>query len=792
MILKSFSLALTTSVFFLSAANSSDVFHLSDGYNGILPLEISKLIEQRKNLETALETNKSNNIELEKTQKTLRDNEEKIKLWQNKILDGFTIKESNLGTVLDQIKRWTGDLVIDGKMTPEVAKSIRKFWEEKYNYTSFAKIIFEGHKGENTDFSSIQGMQGKPPIMGKHLALVRKIQELHQEVQDLNKKIEEQPEVLKKLKICIDEKQKYIDLLKSKIVENLNKQNQNQIAFDEEKNNINEKASELNKKCQTLELNIEKLNNTSHELTLQINGKENSLSDGEKELESLIEGSEEKNNLISTIDNLNKEIETIKIEKTKIDTSKNENEKLLTPLKLDLNKLVTTEEAEKRKHDKVSNDLKLELDNINKDIIKEEETLKNIKEESEKKNTYQVDLDKRIKERDSKQEEADKYALTKYLTYLNMYLSLPNDDNNKKEEKLKVISEELNSFLFQAIEKTTEENVKKSVDRETNKIYQKGLEILTQSKETFITNTRTKFYQNFGPNLYGDYGPKQQHRSYERNGLVEVITKDISKEGNIISLNSLLSQYNEKNMEKYSYDTILDLNIEFSKESRADQIIKQIADRWKKKILPNSSFIHKIGLDSVLFNPNFDKSFYSNIFSYDFSKAEEFLNYNEKMKLSKVNIWSICEMQLSYNLFDNYTKKETTCSATPARITPIHDFIKSKIQKDSEEEEFKTFLETDKKEKTESAGQFALLNFVSYSNMSYGLRYKVDGNLSAEIKSYAPIYDLLKDNEEFQKLSEIHVTKVMETRAYVWGQHLLNECKEFVSKYGLKAFMFKE
>jgi len=383
------------------------------------------------------------------------------------------------------------------------------------------------------------------------------------------------------------------------------------------------------------------------------------------------------------------------------------------------------------------------------------------------------------------QDQADRYALIKCLTFLNFYSALPNDDFNYHEYKvpLTTLSSDVvptlrrvvNAYVAHA-EQTA---VRVVVDREFSKF-----------EEALDKNMYSCPLIGFHHTTIGVILSKNFRIPDETQG---AITTSI--------VPWLLEKYTGQNEERYDYSSepIRQEEDDFQEaidpkldDLRADRQIKASMMKWKSKInMAPGSLIQRLGLESAFFNSDFSIITYPYMLSFtDLQRKLEGTNlipYPDTLKDHKV--WSLGKMQLTLNFFSALKEKN---EQTLKRILPILQFVENKTQGISALS--KTSIQGDKSgfkqlltQNKTMAIEHAYLKYISYANMFYALSHDHEGKEVPELKIVDPAVEEFLDKP---LATEFRLDHIMAAKAHKWGSRVLEHGEEFITEKGLQAHIF--
>jgi predicted nucleic acid-binding Zn-ribbon protein len=371
------------------------------------------------------------------------------------------------------------------------------------------------------------------------------------------------------------------------------------------------------------------------------------------------------------------------------------------------------------------------------------------------------------------QDEADAYAVIKYVTYLNIYAALPTGDNNLHgyKNKLEILSPQQEQERLNHLQAISSRYIQKIVDRELGQLKKivNQTELKDHSKFLGEMNLYTKHQNMF---THGAHYDKIDVREQ-----YEIHTHYVDSFSD--SLKSYIPNYELP--DSITPDSLTNAG------DRADRLIKQHISKWDAKLSDDCSLITRLGLGSALFNAYYDnESIKLSPLMISFKRLEEDFASNtlELLTHQKGNTlewlthqtrkynWLSGKNQMANNYFFDLLNQDPHVLS---RIRSIGHFIKEKIDQTKVKAlEKKTF-------------QRAFLKYLSYSSMTYALTYDYEGKKLPLLQST-------------DKTLPFSLEVVMAGKAYKWGKKTMQmgesftveqHGKEAVSNYkALKAWVF--
>ncbi|WP_032113852.1 hypothetical protein [Candidatus Paracaedibacter symbiosus] len=358
---------------------------------------------------------------------------------------------------------------------------------------------------------------------------------------------------------------------------------------------------------------------------------------------------------------------------------------------------------------------------------------------------------------------ADLYALTKLISYRNMYDALPNSENDA-EEFCSVVDPLQENWLLQWTEQEKE----------------KTKEILRTIIDSNLSDENQRCLAKTVQDKVYDVGV---------GGTTSNLTaKHISNTAYSVTLTKLSGikkNFDEKIAFFLSKDSPIDGLV--SQGNRADLLLKKRIDSWKDRIsMASDSIADRFGLLSSLYNKNFAETTQKRMFSFtNLAENSELLTNNlaELKEANKKQVYQMGASQLKLNFaWDNVI--------VASSIRPINEFLQRKLatmsDKQGRQGAYVHFSKADN-EKDNLAARYALLKFASYQAMSYALTHDHTGAALGELKIVPEGYEnlLVKALDQAFRLDQ-----VFNAKAYKWGLRLKESHPEFLEANGLTALYF--
>ncbi len=781
------------SSFVLSALLSTSIaaasnIKLSDAYNGFIPEEIKK-------------------------------DAGKLKAHQEEIISKFGQKLHDLMSMQDQLERFYAPYARKGGEHERVmANAVCDFVEAKVQKVGFVKELYEGHLGEVKDYlGSADKMKGQPHKIGQHAALIKKVKGIDLEIEKTQKSIQDQPaqktaweqEIVKK-KETIEALGKALGTLEKQIFGNEAALTEKQGLIKANQEEIHE-AEQLLSKCSDeiikLEADYKERKASITPLVKPIKAKDEVDASSETE-NSQEEPVEEQNLQVDRAAQELKDLEADYIAKDqKLKDKKGESFARATEMREKQIGLQTQRDTfikEKEAFEQEHQDKKGQISKEEREIDSLNEK---IKAQSEEKRKLESALKQLFLDKQQKQDEADTYALIKYLTLLNIYSALPNDDFDYHGYKnpLTTLSFDALPTIIQLVNKRAayvgNENVRLVLDREMPKFQ--------ASVDKYIAGKSQKFED--------EVVAEAEKRSV---GYMEDYRRPVAKVAfstmqRIASGENIVNNYKTTNKERTHYYPLPIKDEEFLKAYssemdllRADHQLKVAMTKWRSKISTTAgSLVQRLGLDSALFNPDYSITSYPHFLSFpelhDSLKDTALIPYPARLKEN--DVWSLGRMQLRTNFFEALNGKD---EKVWRRISPVVRFVESKqdaqsISKESvpaassaatqlplaetKQSGFKHLLNSDQDADKSKAVEHAYLKYVSYVNMLQALRYDGEGSKMPQLRILdSAVESLLRE----QLPTEIRLDNVMAAKAHKWGLRVQEYGEKFIQKNGLLAHIF--
>ncbi|MBL0942434.1 MAG: hypothetical protein IBJ00_06910, partial [Alphaproteobacteria bacterium] len=680
------------------------------------------------------------------------------------------------------------------------------------------------HKGEGADLISVQTMQGQPPRVGQHIALIRETDFITRKIQEKESMLSMQPAQKQALE---EEKEANLSIIQtlSEEIAVLKKQvegiatsmqtKQKELAGERENTNkhrdaLGEISAELKMLAEQYELkekeiraSLPKTDEQEGEIKSSLDHIEGSLSNASTSSEistseapstsgdSSLESHNYEENIEEDIPALTELRATYETDQKLLREKKDHNLALISSgeereekIKEELSNL----EQEDEEYKQQSREKKNEIKKSKEEISLLTEKLERQQSEGE---ALKEDIENLKVEQQEKQDQADAYALIKYVTLLNIYSALPNDDFNYHEytSNLSTLSFDIIPIICLLINdncKTiTAESVKEAIDRETSK-FLRTIEVAFE--DCFKPNSQLAQYRFMEAQFVG-------RNEQERKHMLDNFWTMLKRIG--IQPEQFFAGYKKK--QSYDFDpapisdeTFLKLTKDLLPSLRADHQVKKSMTKWRAKISTSEgSLVQRLALDSALFNPDYSLKTYPHLLSFSVIQQNIQGSGSDMTVLKDHTVWSLGQMQLKLNFAEALLSKDKTVLN---RIAPIYRFIKSKSKIEgpstltarnlsSKKIEFEQLLKQNKDE----AVRQAYFKYLSYMNMLYTLHYDGNGDEMPQLKIIDPS---LEDHLKEPISSELRLDNVMAAKAYKWGQRVIEHGKKFIKENGLRAHTF--
>lgn len=768
-----FSTMLATSI-----ASASNV-KMSDAYNGLIPEDV-------------------------------KQDPVRFKAYQEEAFAEFVKKEEKLHTFYDQVERFYAPFTRKGgALERAMANVVCDFAWERKKHAEFKRMLFEAAKGEDINLFG-QGMKDRPTKIGQHIALIRRVQDIASQVTEIKSQIKNQPNQRRDWENEIVSKQQNITQHTEKLT-HLQKQE----VENEEAIRMKQKAEgEIQDKFTEAMHELCALDNELTKLEEEYQARKVSTEQAYKTDESELKQIEEDVNSTSSTEVQNKQISEpfseegseysaqAKLEKAlkELEDQYNATQKPLSEKKAEITAQIEHLEKEKLKMIAEIEALEQENKAFKEEIIKMQGAIEqekaaihslsqNIEAQAEEQKRLEKESLRLTVEQQDLQDQADMYALIKYLTFLNLYSALPNDDFDYHgyETSLTTLSFDALPTILRLINKRADqvgrENVRLALDREMSK-FQETVDVYIENLETSLLEDNIAT------------AAKQGNLGYNDDTRKRIATIAGEKFRALTPGEGVVAKYKEST-DKYYYYPLPINGIKFSTDYsseldslRADHQIKASMIKWRSKIsTEKGSLVQRLGLESALFNPDFSIKNYPELLSFsglEFSlKGTKLMPYPESLKDRK--IWSLGMMQLKLNFFVDLAKEN---EAIRKRVMPIFHFVDSKVNgvsalsKTTERKiGFKELFTQDQGK----AVHHAYLKYISYMNMLYALLHDGTGKKMPELKMIDPIVeDLLSKPLPL----EMRLDNVMAAKAHKWGSRVVEHGGKFITENGLEAHTF--
>ncbi len=764
-----------------SIATASSI-KLSDAYNGLVPEDI-------------------------------KSDAGKLKTHQDAVISQFGQKLHAFMIMQDQLERFYAPYARKGGDHHRImANAVCDFIEAKVQKVGFVKELYEGHLGEEKGYlGAADQMKDGPHKVGQYAALMREVKETDLEIQKTQQSINGQPGQKKAWEDEISEKKKKIQALENDL-ETLGKQILgNETAFTEKQDLIKANQEEMHKAGQILgecSDEIKKLEAEYEEKKAAIVPSlkpvevKNKVDASSKDEDSQEEHLEELDN--EQVDPAAQQLKDLETKDQELKTKKGESFARQTELREQQIALQTQRDTllkEKEAFEQEQQDKKEQISKEQREIASLREK---IEAQVEEKRKLESELKQLFLDKQQKQDEADTYALIKYLTLFNIYSALPNDDfdyhgydnplTTLNSDALPTIRQMMNS----RVKAVSIDNVKKAVTRENGK-FSAAVGKIMQQTSAKISDEAPLLVKLAGHNYNDDFIRK----------IAIVVLQKVQEEVTGAKVQKLYEKNNQEQFNYYPDDLkddadLVKYNDELLDRLRADHQIKVAMKKWRDKISTGpGSLVQRLGLDSALFNPDYVIISYPHFLSFpelhDSLIDTTLIPYPARLK--EKDVWSLGKMQLRTNFFEAMNGKD---EKVWRRISPVVRFVESRqgvksTPKDSlpaassstsklpvdetKQNGFKHLLKSDQNK----AVEHAYLKYVSYVNMLHALRYDENGKEMPKLR----ILDSAVESLIREALpTEIRLDNVMAAKAHKWGLRVQEYGKDFIAQNGLLAHIF--
>ena len=768
-----FASLLLSSTLSISFASASSI-KLSDAYNGLVPEEFKT--------------------------------EGKLKGYQDTVIGLYEQKLHYLLSMQEQIERFYAPYSRKGgELQRVMANAVCDFIEAKAEKVNLIKMLYEGHKGQDDSYlKTASQMKGQLSKVGQHAALMRTINTINLEIERVQTSIEGQPAQKTTWEQEIEAKRQTIQLLEKELETLVKQRSGSEEALQKQQDLLDANQEEIRTEDRILgecSADIKKLKDEYEEKKeLLISSLKPIVVEEPSEAQGSQEKLAEELNQEQIDPAVKQQLQDLEAEyeakNKELSEKKGLSHASATDLRSKREDLQQQKEALAKEKETFEQESQVKREQINNENLKIEVIEEKIKGQTEEIQSLEAELKQRLLDKQQKQDEADTYALIKYLTLLNIYSALPNDDFDYHgyENPLTTLSSDafpaILSLINKRAAKVGADNVRMALDRELPRI-QASFDkyIATRSEQVKSGVVMQAATKNLG---YNDVDRK------------DVVTMAFDKFQEIVHGEEITTSYKESIKDRYNYYPLPIQEEEFLTSYaselgslRADHQIKVAMTKWRSKISTGQdSLVQRLGLDSALFNPHFSITSYPHFLSLPElgTSLEGTYLVPYPVKLKEKEVWSLAKMQLRVNYFEGMNGKD---DKTWHRISPVVRFVESKQKQhvsapaasaaasvaDAKETGFKHLLKLG----DNKAVEHAYLKYISYVNMLYALRHNGEGNEMPPLKIIDPaVESLLREVLP----SEIRLDNVMAAKAYKWGQRVQQYGKEFMQQNGLLAHIF--
>jgi predicted nucleic acid-binding Zn-ribbon protein len=767
-----------------SIATASSI-KLSDAYNGLVPEDIKK-------------------------------DAGKLKAYREQVVTQFNQKLHNLMSMQDQLERFYAPYSRKGGEHERVmANAVCDFVEAKVKKVGFVKDLYEGHLGEIKDYlETANKMKGQPHKVGQHAAFLRKIKEINLEIENAQKSIKSQPDQKAVWEKAIGAKNQTIQALKEEL-EILTKQiSGSEGALKENHDLLDAKQEEIRKEKQRFgecSDEITRLQTEHEQQKASIVPVLNPVIEKDKgDASPEYQDSQEmpvKEADVEQIDPAAQQLKDLEVQyranENDLTEKKGQSFARVTALQEQQAALQTQRETLAKEKETFEQELRGKEEQISEEKHAIDSIRGKIEAQAEEKKSLEAKLRQLLLDKQQKQDEADTYALIKYLTLFNIYSALPNDDFDYHGYKnpLTTLSLEalptIRMFVNKRAAHVGSENVKLALDREVPKFQ--------ASVDKYIAARDEKIKEEIIAQATSEKVGYSLDLRREMANIALPVIQCIASGENIIT------HYKGLSKDRSNYYPLPMTDEEFLKSYsselvflKADHQIKVSMTKWRNKIsTAEGSLIHHLGLDSALFNPDFPITSYPQFLS--FPELQTSLRETSLVpyptRLKEKDVWSLGKMQLRINFFEAMNGKD---EKVWKRISPVVRFVKSKQTaqsssqalvaaasaaatklplEETKQSGFKHLLKSDQPK----AIEHAYLKYISYVTMLYALRHDGEGSKMPSLKIIdSAIESLLREALP----TEVRLDNVMAAKAYKWGLRVQEHGEKFIKKNGLLAHIF--
>lgn len=685
------------------------------------------------------------------------------------------LKNNNMkwSTASDQVERFFGPITRQENATPElrgVVNAVCNFFEQKASKAAAMELYAQGQKpGEGFQVSTTTKSTFTSMNMsyGKHIALVREKEKCSGEISALELKQKNFPATKNQFDKKIESKQAELKTAQGELTELKNKET----AAEEAVKDVEGALKAASKKLDELTPTIDSLNENLDALQASQASASSASSDqpaADLEVAAQLIGSlapqaQERASLSKKIENLR-------------------------------DNMVTVQEASLK-----AKEIREEKEEAVRSI---EQEIKKLDKELQDQQDFQTTLPQKIaaleKEKQKLQDKADTYALLKYVQFLNIYLALPNDDKSYYEQDVKLAS--LSPSSLPLLRQLMSES--QNIDFENAKSQLKNIKSDAQynKMDEFLKlpdlNARTGgdahkiVYDKIKNIVDRGYTSASEQIICELKIPLQKLFAEIVRTDVAANL-TLPPAVDAPSFDKQHGKSLNDL--------RADRIVKAAMEGWKRKIsTDDGSLVARLGLDSYLFNKDFDLKKSPDFFSLaQFQKQFPSENGEQASESSGKNHILLGMTQLQTTHYVNSEEIEIR-----KRTDTIYNFLRNKQELNrkaavssssstspitTSTSDLITFSvpqmgqpnDTDKTTK-------AILKYFSYANMAMALRYDISGQ---EVKSLQ-LHPLGFESLLKEPLTEAdRLDNFLARKAIQWANKLQGY-KDFIKQHSLNAYTF--
>lgn len=399
------------------------------------------------------------------------------------------------------------------------------------------------------------------------------------------------------------------------------------------------------------------------------------------------------------------------------------------------------------------------------------------------------------------QEEADLYALIKYISVLNLYAVLPNDDFNlkgyDKDAQLEIIPMLSLPLLQDVITNATMliseqifHLVSPQIMEQTIAIIKEKVNILAENKpylsSTFSTNNRDSRHALLAERLK-KHLQNSHFKSYSEPSYTHLLNdifidiRDGTREPDYAAMmekcKPSVEEVNITFPQKISPPSGEEILEAAPNQLRVDRLLKESLEKWRRKISKGeNSLIPRNGLDSYLFNFRVPLNVLPFVMLPPPQVDDPFL----QGELPE-NVWRLGVNQLNQNWCD-LLMEIGDVSILRSRIKPIYQFVTQKAERAEQAN-----IEQAKKEKVSKnhTAEHIFLKYLSYANFKYAVEHDI---LGKEIQlAPLPVYS----SPDRPQVETFSIEKVLAHKAHKWLNRLMLH-EDFIEKHALKAWMLSK